>query len=385
MPQGLRRKAYEIVEPGVKDTLAGHLFNRASVACIILSVCAVVASTLPSLSADLRANLIWAEFVFGAWFALEYLLRLSTAAEHPLYGRGGAWRGMISYARTPLMLLDAAGLAPLLLLSVAPQDRAVILLLQVLRFFRLARYSPALATVGRVLAAEWRSLMATGIIGMGMLLVSSTAMYLLENTAQPQKFASIPDAMYWAMVTLATVGYGDVVPITPGGKIAAGAVIIAGLVFFALPIAIIASSFLAEMRRRDFNINYAMVARVPLFATLDAITISELASTLKARKVPRDAVIVKKGDEGESMFFILQGRVEVVVPVGEVMLKEGDFFGEIAVIGRTKRTATVIARETCELLVLDAADLLRLMDQNPLVEAALQGVIAARKAGMKPG
>jgi voltage-gated potassium channel len=180
-------------------------------------------------------------------------------------------------------------------------------------------------------------------------------------------------------VTLATVGYGDVVPVTGPGKIASGFVIIAGLIFFALPIAIIASSFLAEMRRRDFNISYAMVARVPLFATLDAIAISELASMLKARKLPVGAVIVRKGDEGESMFFIAQGRVEVVVPSGEVMLQAGDFFGEMAVIGRVKRSATVIARDACELLVLDAADLLRLMDQNPLVEAALHDAIAARK------
>ncbi len=380
MPQRLRRRIYQLVEPGVKETVAAQVFNWVSVLCIIASVAAVVAATLPQLSAGASRALRLAEYGFGAWFLLEYLLRLSTAAEHPLYGRAGPWRGTAAYAATPLMLLDLAGLMPVLMLIVAPQQAAAILLLQVLRFFRLARYSPTLATVGRVLAAEWRSLTATGIIGLAMLLLSSTTMYLLERTAQPEKFASIPDAMYWAMVTLATVGYGDVVPVTAAGKFASGFVIIAGLIFFALPIAIIASSFLAEMRRRDFNISYAMVARVPLFATLDAIAISEVASMLKARKVPRDAVIVRKGDAGESMFFIARGRVEVVVPSGEVMLKEGDFFGEMAVIGRLKRSATVIARDTCELLVLDAADLLRLMDQNPLVEAALHDVIAARKA-----
>ena len=385
MPHSLRRRIYEIVEPGVKPALAAHLFNRVSVACIILSVAAVVAATLPSLSAGLRAGLIRAEFVFGAWFVVEYLLRLSTAAEHPLYGRGGVWRGAARYGATPLMLLDLAGLVPVVLLIIAADQHAAILLFQVLRFFRLSRYSPALATVGRVLTAEWRSLAATGMIGLGMLLVSSTAMYLLENHAQPEKFASIPDAMYWAMVTLATVGYGDVVPITAAGKFASGFVIIAGLIFFALPIAIIASSFLAEMRRRDFNISYAMVARVPLFATLDAIAISELASMLKARKVPVGAVIVRKGDDGDSMFFIARGRVEVVVPVGEVMLGEGNFFGEMAVIGRMQRQATVIAREACELLVLDAGDLLRLMAQNPKVEAVLHEAIAARKAALAAG
>lgn len=381
----LRHKMYEIVEPGLKNTPVGALFTRTGIICIVVSVALAVMSTLPGLTETQRAGLRQAEFAFGGWFVLEYLLRLYTAAEHPLFSRDGTLRGTLRYAATPLMLLDLAGLIPLILLIAAPRMTPLILLFQVLRFFRLSRYSPALATVGRVLVAEWRSLMATGLIGLGMLLVSSTAMYLLEHGVQPEKFASIPDAMYWAIVTLATVGYGDVVPITGAGKIASGFVIIAGLIFFALPIAIIASSFLAEMRRREFNISYGMVARVPLFASLEAIAISELASMLKARKVPRDAVILRKGDEGESMFFILQGKVEVVVPDGEVILRQGDFFGEMAVIGRMKRSATVIARQACELLVLDAGDLLRLMDQNPAVERVLMDEIAARKARISQG
>ena len=380
----LRRFVYEIIEPGVRNATASHLFNRLSFTIILVSVGCAVMSTMPSLSEIVRTNLTNAEYYAGAFFLFEYGLRLWTAAEHPLYVRAGPWRGALIYAMTPLMVLDAAGLVPLVLYVVAPDAHAAILLFQILRFFRLSRYSPALATVGRVLAAEWRALMATGMIGLGMLLVSATIMYLLENAAQPVHFASIPDAMYWAMVTLATVGYGDVVPVTPAGKIAAGAVIIAGLIFFALPIAIIATSFLAEMRRRDFIINYSMVARVPLFSTLDAVAVSELASMLKARKVPRDAVIIRKGEKGETMFFIAHGQVEVIVPDGSVKLNEGDFFGEIAVLGKTRRTATVIARRPCELLALDAADVHKLMEQNPQVEAALQEVIALRQAAHKP-
>ena len=379
----LRRTVYEIIEPGVRNSPASRLFKKLCFSIILVSVVFAVGSTMPSLADATRGNLIDAEYYLGAFFLIEYGLRLWTAPEHPLYVRAGPWRGALTYATTPLMLLDALGLIPLVLQIAAPDARAAILLFQVLRFFRFSRYSPALATVGRVLAAEWRALMATGMIGLGMLLVAATAMYLLENAAQPQRFASIPDAMYWAIVTLATVGYGDVVPVTPAGKLMAGAVIVAGLIFFALPIAIIATSFLAEMRRRDFIINYSMVARVPLFSTLDAVAVSELASLLKARKVPRDAIILRKGDKGESMFFIAHGRVEVIVPDGSVSLQEGDFFGEMAVLGKTRRTATVIARQPCELLVLDTADVLKLMEQNPQVEAALQDAAAARLATVK--
>jgi voltage-gated potassium channel len=217
-----------------------------------------------------------------------------------------------------------------------------------------------------------------------MLLVSATAMYLIEHDVQPESFASIPDAMYWAIVTLATVGYGDVVPITALGKIAAGGVILMGLIFFALPVAIIATGFLAEIRRQDFIVTYGMVARVPLFAGLDATAISEIASMLKARKLPRDAVIIRKDDEGHSMFFIARGEVEIVLPGGSVRLHEGDFFGEMAVLGRTRRTASVIARRPCELLVLDAGDVLKVMEQNPTVDAALRGALAQRQAALSP-
>lgn len=376
----LRHIAYGIVEPGVGNAAAASLFNRLSIIAILVSIGCVVVSTMPTLTASLRADLAEVLHITGAYFLFEYALRLWAAAEHPLFSRSGPWFGTLKYALTPLMAIDALGLVPLVLAVVTPDAHAAIMMFQILRFFRLARYSPALATVGRVLAAEWRNLMAAGLVGLGMLLISATAMYLLENAAQPEKFASIPDAMYWAMVTLATVGYGDVVPITPAGKAVAGFVIIAGLVFFALPVAIIATSFLAEMRRRDFIINYGMVARVPLFSSLDAGAVSELASMLKARKVPRDAVIIREGDTGESMFFIAQGLVEVVVPGGPISLRDGDFFGEIAILGKVRRTATVVAKRPCELLVLDATDLNKLMEQNPQVETALRDVIAARKA-----
>jgi voltage-gated potassium channel len=383
MHSKLRRIIYEIIEPGVSNATASLLFKRLYFAVILASVLFAVVSTVPTLTGIARTNLIDAEYYLGTFFLIEYALRLWTAPEHPLYARAGPWRSALIYSMTPLMVLDAAGLVPLVLHIAVPDARTAILLFQVSRFFRLSRYSPALTTIGRVLATEWRALMATGIIGIGMLLVSATVMYLLENAAQPQHFASIPDAMYWAIVTLATVGYGDVVPVTPAGKVAAGAVIVAGLIFFALPIAIIATSFLAEMRRRDFIISYSMVARVPLFSSLDAVAVSELASMLKARKIPRDAVIVRKGDRGESMFFIAHGEVEAIMPDGSVRLHAGDFFGEIAVLGRTKRTATVIARQPCELLVLDAADVLKVMEQNPQVETALRDAAAARKAVLK--
>ena len=373
-----RHRAYEIIEPGIKRDGVALLFERASIVIILASVAGAVWSTVAGLDPGFLDDLRIGEFAFGLFFLCEYAARLWTLPEHPVFG-GEKGRGLLSYMLSPLMLLDAAGVVPFILLLVRPEASAPILIFQVLRFFRLARYSPALATVGRVLSNEWRPLMAAGLIGLGLLLVAATGMYLIEHDVQPQSLGSIPAAMYWAVVTVVTVGYGDVVPITPLGKLFTGFVMLGGLIFFALPVAIIATGFLAEIRRRDFIVNYGMIARVPAFAGLDGAALAELVGLLRARKFPPNTIIIRKGDEGDSMYFIASGEVEVVLPRQLIKLAEGDFFGEVAVLGRVKRTATVIARRTSELLVLDAADVVKFMEQNPRVEAVLREAMTARQ------
>ena len=374
----LRRRVFEIIEPGIKRDRLAYWFERIAIVTILASVAGAVFSTVGGLDADMRNALFVLEIVYSAFFVTEYVLRLWTIYEHPVFGREGGLGGVRGYALTPLMLLDAIGLLPVVLLIAAPRAIGAILIFQILRFFRLARYSPALATVGRVLVNEWRPLVASGMVGFGLLLIAATGMYLIEHKVQPQHLGSIPAAMYWGVVTVITVGYGDVVPITPLGKLFAGFVMIGGLIFFALPVAIIATGFLAEIRRQDFIVNYGMVARVPAFAGLDASALSELVSLLRSRRLPRDSIVIHKDDEGDTMYFIASGEVEIVLPQRSVKLGEGEFFGEIAVLGRVKRTATVITRSLCELLVLDAPDVIKFIEQNPRVGAKLRDAMASR-------
>jgi voltage-gated potassium channel len=373
-----RRRVYEIIEPGIRRDGLAHLFERTAIVIILASIAGAVFSTLDGLPSNVKNALFMAEIGYGVFFVVEYALRLWTVPEHPVFGGPGGLGGVRSYALTPLLLLDALGLVPVALLIVAPGATGAILVFQVLRFFRLARYSPALATVGRVLVSEWRPLVASGMIGFGLLLIAATGMYLIEHEVQPERLGSIPAAMYWAVVTVVTVGYGDVVPVTSLGKLFTGFVMIGGLIFFALPVAIIATGFLAEIRRRDFIVSYGMVARVPAFAGLDAAALSELVGLLRARRLPRDSIVIRKGDEGDSMYFIASGEVEVVLPNNSVILREGEFFGEIAVLGRVKRTATVITRSLCELLVLNAADVIKFIERNPRVEAVFRETMALR-------
>jgi voltage-gated potassium channel len=282
------------------------------------------------------------------------------------------------------MLLDAVAIAPFFLQFVLGADLAVVRILRIVRFYRLARYSPAITTIARVIAAEWRSLLGSALLFAGLLLFAGVAMYLAEGTVQPDRLGDVPSAMWWAVVTLSTVGYGDVVPVTLAGRMVAGLTMILGIIFFALPVGIIATSFQKQIRRRDFVVSFAMVARVPLFHGLDAASIASLVGLLTARRVAQGDVIITKGDEADAMYFIAAGEVEVETPGGPVKLGEGDFFGEVALVTEeARRTANVTAIRSTELLVLNARDFRRLVHTNVQVADAVKEVARQRLEALK--
>jgi len=185
--------------------------------------------------------------------------------------------------------------------------------------------------------------------------------------------------MWWAIVTLGTVGYGDVVPITTAGKLVASVTILFGLMMVALPVGIIASAFANEIRRRDFVVTWGMVARFPLFAELTAIEIADVIRLLKAQTFDSGDVIIRRGEEGHSMYFIASGEIEIELPKERVRLGPGEFFGEVAVLRRSKRSATAIAATRSNLLILDAHDLRALMARDKRVAKHVRA--AARKRG----
>src|SRR5689334_24019312 len=137
----MRHRVYEIIEPGIKRDSMALWFERASILIILASVAGAVGSTVPSLNAWIINDLSGVEIAFGLFFLCEYAARVWTAPEHPVFG-GERGHGLVAYIVTPLMLLDVAGCLPLLVLITRPQATSLILILQVLRFFRLARYSP---------------------------------------------------------------------------------------------------------------------------------------------------------------------------------------------------------------------------------------------------
>ena len=310
---------------------------------------------------------------------LDYLLRLAMSL-----GSSRRWGGLVRYGVSPYGLFDAVAVVPVLAGLALDWPRDVETVFGILGFLKLARYSPALETLGAVLLAELRPLMSAMFIMALLVLFTSALLYFVERHINPG-MSSIPHAMWWSVVTLATLGYGDVVPISALGKVLGAGVGILGLGMFALPASILASGFTEEMRRQNFVNTWHLVAKVPFFSRLHANQIAQVAALLKVHRVMRGETLMRQGDDGDCMYFLVSGQVQVTGPGGSFILKAGDFFGEIALLERRPRTATVRALTRCQLLVLDARDFLHFTSQSPEVLDSIREIAQSRLSINEPG
>ena len=243
---------------------------------------------------------------------------------------------------------------------------------------RLGRYSPSLSMLMRVLLRESKSVV--GVLGLFamVLLLGATLTLVLEHSAQPDHFDSLPHALWWALATLTTVGYGDMAPVTTLGRIVAGLVMICGIILFGLLAGILASGFSAEVRREEFLRNWSIVASVPIFHKLGAGTIGDLAGVLRPREMPANVVVTRKGSPGSSMYFIVSGGVKVELTAGAVRLGPGHFFGERALLTGERRNATVVTVTDTVLLELDIADLRMLASSHPELTSLIEDAASQR-------
>lgn len=236
-------------------------------------------------------------------------------------------------------------------------------------FFRL---------LGRVLMKEARNLIGvTSIFGI-VLFVAALAAYIIERDVQPDKFGSIPLAMWWAVTTLSTTGYGDEIPQSFAGRILAGLVMMSGIGIFALWAGILATGFYEEVRRQDFVRNWQLVAAVPLFQKLGSAALIEIVRALRPRVVPAGGIICRKGEAGDQMYFIVEGRVSVATP-NPVELGSGSFFGEMALITGEPRSATVSAATEVSLLSLYSSDFQMLSSSSPEIADIIRKTALERR------
>jgi voltage-gated potassium channel len=367
----LRRRLYGILDQDLGADRLGTAVNWLLIALIVVTLVATVLESVPRLALAHGTLFEAIEFAALITFSVEYALRLWTAVEHPPWQRPGAIGAALRFASSPAGLIDLAAVLPFWLPFIMAADFKALLVLRLVRFFKLTRYSPAMRSLLEALYAERRALVGCFVILCGATLVAAALMHLAEGAAQPDKFGTIPDAMWWAIVTLGTIGYGDAVPITAAGRLIAGLTIFVGFLMVALPVGIVATAFANEVHRRDFIVTWGQVARIPLFSELSAVQVADVMKLLRAQKADQGTIVARRGEPAHSMYLIVDGAVEIKLRHQHVRLGDGDFFGEIAALRQSRRSATVVALKPTRLLALDAADLRSLMDREPQIAARI--------------
>jgi len=378
--KGLRRRVYQVLEQGSVGDRVNKAVNRFLVALIVINLIAIALESIPQYEDQYASIFAVIEFFSLNVFTIEYGLRVWCAVEHGPHQHLSSRHARLKYVLSPAGIVDLVAVLPFWFAMVLPGELRVILVFRMVRFFKFARYSPAMRSLLDVLYKERRGLFGCLVIALGIALVAASMMHLSEGTVQPDKLGTIPDAFWWAIVTIGTIGYGDVVPVTALGKFIATCTIFAGLVLMALPVGIIATAFAEQIQRRDFIVTWGMISRVPLFAELDATEISDVMELLRAQVAEPGEIIMRAGETARSMYFIAAGEVDIEIKGKKerIRLGAGHFFGEVALLRRTRRTATVTAITRTSLLGLDAHDLHALMRRDTRIAARIKEVAEHR-------
>ena len=375
------RRLYQILQPETAGT-AARAFRIAHHAMVILGIAIMLADTVAAWR-EAHYRILDASFqIVCAFFIAEYVVRLGAAAAAPAAHRRG-WQARLAWMVSGSGLFDLLGALPGVLdVTLNPKYAS---LYGFVWAFKPIRYSAGLASLQRVISRARHALLSV-LLAFGIVLLAAASLaYLLERNAQPELFGSIPQALWWAIVTLTTTGYGDVTPITPAGRVLAGIVMVSGILVFALWAGILASGYAEELRRREFLRTWDLVAKVPFFNNVGASAIADVARLLRPRDYPARAVIVRRGERGDCMYFIASGEVEVRLRPATVRLGPGEFFGEIALLTGGPRNATIVATQPCTLLTLDIVDFRQLLGHQPGLARVVSEEAERRLAAARPG
>ena len=245
----LRHRTWQLLEPTEGDDVAGRWVDIFLMTLILLNVVAVILSTVEEIRSSVPGVFQWFDRFSLAVFTAEYGLRLWCCVENPKYARPVG--GRIRYAFTPLALIDLIAILPMFLPFTGADLRSIraVRLLRMLRVFKFSRYSRGVHVMLVVLKARREELVAALGMLVTLLIVSATVVYFAERNDQPDKFSSIPTAMWWGIATLTTVGYGDLTPVTALGRIFGALVSVGGLLLVALPTGIVGAGFVEEFEK----------------------------------------------------------------------------------------------------------------------------------------
>lgn len=250
MKTTLRQFVFETLEAGRTETPLGKLTDYCLMALISLNVIAVMIETIPEVRAAHAAKFTVFEIFSVMIFTVEYVLRVWSATEHPGERFKSPIIGRLRYMLTPMAVIDLLVIAPFYLAFFVGFDLRILRVIRLLRIARLTRYSSAMALLFQVMRDESRNIGAALFILIVMMILAASAVFVAEHDAQPDVFGTIPQALWWAVITMTTIGYGDVIPVTGMGRLFGGVIGIFSVGMVALPAGILASGFNEALHRR---------------------------------------------------------------------------------------------------------------------------------------
>ena len=369
--QTFRQWTYTVLEEGQLEGTLSRVVDALLISLIIANVAAVALETVPWIYARFHTEFSEFERFSVAAYTIEYLARIWSSVEDPRVNARGPLGGRFAFAMRPLMIVDLLAFLPSYFTIFFAVDLRVLRIFRLFRLVKLARYSPALPALLGMLYAERAALFASLILTLSVMCVSAELMYLAEGSIQPKSLGSLPDAMYWAITTLTTVGYGDITPQTPLGKLIAGVTMVSGLLLFALPIGIIANGFVTGLQRRQFAITWSMLKRQPLFADFDIESQAEILDSMSSKVVPEHTQVTLSSQTATTFYLIASGRGRLEHEGGEYELGPGDVFGEEALQVSSGYTRSVTAITEMRLIILPGEELRRLARKYPLLKRRL--------------
>ena len=247
----LRKRLYLTLEPTEKGGIVERIFEVLLITIIILNIVAIIIDSIPGKFEEYHTLLVNFELFSVVFFTVEYVARVYSIVESKKYAH--PVKGRLNYVTSFMSIVDLMAFLPFYLTFLPIDLRFVRIfrLMALFRMFKIARYMKALVIFQRVVSERREQLVLSFLFILFVLIIISFFMYFAEREAQPDKFGSIPQAMWWGVATLTTVGYGDVVPITSLGKFLGGLFAIAGVAILALPAGILSSGFFELLHNPD--------------------------------------------------------------------------------------------------------------------------------------
>ncbi len=236
-----RQKLYALVNPTETSGRLHEIFDFFIIVWVIISVTAVILESVASVIYYVGVEFVIIDTIAVAIFSTEYLIRIYTCVENPKYQH---WlNGRIASAKEPSNLIDLLAILPFFLESLLNHlfDLRFLRVFRLMRLLKLMRYSDATKSLFIVCKREWPVMKASAFIMLLLVMLAACLGYVFEHEAQPDKFENIPQSIYWAVITLASVGYGDISPVTPMGRIMTIVLALLGIGIFAIPAAILSS------------------------------------------------------------------------------------------------------------------------------------------------